>query len=57
MGRCAAGFVTLPLIAERYPDAAVIWFYAHGDCDVPVAGDATGRNYLGGMILTGAAGE
>lgn len=34
-GRCAAGIATLPPVASRYPDAAIVWFDAHGDCNVP----------------------
>lgn len=55
MGRCAASIATLPLIAGRFPNTAIVWFDAHGDCNVPVEGRAT--DYLGGMVLTGAAGE
>jgi len=57
MGRCAASIATLPLAARRYPDAAIVWFDAHGDCNVPIGGRASDMNYLGGMVLTGAAGE
>lgn len=57
MSRCAASIVTLPLIARQYPDALVVWFDAHGDCNVPASGGATDRSYLGGMTITGATGE
>jgi arginase len=57
MGRCAASIATLPLVARRFPDAAIVWFDAHGDCNVPIEGCATDVNYLGGMVITGAAGE
>lgn len=57
MGRCAAGLATLPQVAMRYPDAVIVWFDAHGDCNVPVPGPAGETAYLGGMVITGAAGE
>lgn len=57
MGRCAASIATLPLVARRYPDALILWFDAHGDCNVPIEGCTTDMNYLGGMVITGAAGE
>lgn len=57
MGRCAAGLATLPKIASRHPDAMIVWFDAHGDCNVPMAGEAGKSAYLGGMVITGAAGE
>lgn len=57
MGRCAAGLATLPLVATRRPDAAVVWFDAHGDCNAPADDGSTDLNYLGGMVMTGAAGE
>jgi arginase len=53
MARCAASIATLPQIALRHPEAAIVWFDAHGDCNLP--SDAAG--YLGGMVLTGAAGR
>lgn len=53
MGRCAAGLATLPVIARMRPDARIIWFDAHADANTP-ATSTTG--YLGGMVLTGAAG-
>lgn len=55
MGRCTASLATLPVIARRHPDAALVWFDAHGDINIPA-----GRGpdvYLGGMVITGAAGE
>lgn len=57
MGRCAASIATLPLVARRFPEAAIVWFDAHGDCNVPFSGRANDMSYLGGMVLTGAAGE
>lgn len=57
MGRCAASIVTLPQVARRHPDAAIVWFDAHGDCNFPAADGAMDQQYLGGMVMTGAAGE
>jgi arginase len=57
MGRCAAAVATLPVIARRFPDAAIVWFDAHADCNVPTEGDADDARYLGGMVISGAAGE
>ena len=54
MGRCAAGLGTLPAVAAAHPEAAIVWFDAHGDCNAP---EFTTSGYLGGMILTGAAGR
>lgn len=53
MGRCAAGLGTLPAVAAAHPGSAIVWFDAHGDCNAP---HFTTSGYLGGMILTGAAG-
>lgn len=54
MGRCAAGLGTLPAVAAAHPEFAIVWFDAHGDCNAP---QFTTSFYLGGMILTGAAGR
>ena len=54
MGRCAAGLATIPVVAERHPDACVVWFDAHGDSNLP---SSNAVPYLGGMVLTGAAGH
>ncbi len=51
MGRCAAGLATIPVIAKRRPDACVLWLDTHGNSKVPNT-----PPYLGGMVLTGAAG-
>ena len=56
MGRCAASLATLPQVARRRPDAAVVWLDAHGDCNAPTEGARSADHYLGGMVLTGAAG-
>lgn len=53
MGRCAAGLATVPVIARRRPDACVIWLDAHGDSNTPAS---RAEPYLGGMVITGAAG-
>lgn len=57
MGRCAASIATLPQVARRFPDATIVWFDAHGDCNVPTEGADSEINYLGGMVLSGTAGE
>jgi arginase family enzyme len=53
MGRCAAGLATVPVVAIRRPEACVLWFDAHGDSNVPMS---RADPYLGGMVITGAAG-
>jgi len=53
MGRCATGLATIPVIAARRPDACIVWFDAHGDSNVP---SSRAEPYLGGMVITGAAG-
>ena len=53
MGRCAVGLATIPLIAHRHPGACIVWLDAHGDSNVPTS---RAEPYLGGMVLTGAAG-
>lgn len=52
MNRCAAALATLPVLARYSPNALLVWLDAHGDCNIPGESD-----YLGGMVLTGAAGE
>jgi arginase family enzyme len=54
MGRCAAGLASIPVIVERHPDACVVWFDAHGDSNLP---SSNAVPYLGGMVITGAAGH
>lgn len=56
LGRCTASLATLPLIARAHPDAALVWFDAHGDINVPAGRDPADPAYLGGMVITGAAG-
>ncbi|KAB1662384.1 arginase family protein [Pseudoclavibacter chungangensis] len=50
---CAASLGTLPTVAERYPDAVVLWIDAHGDFNTPAT---TGSGYLGGMVVAAACG-
>ena len=53
LSRCAVALATLPMVARHRPDACVVWFDAHGDVNTPWT---TKSGYLGGMVLTGAAG-
>lgn len=53
LGRCAAGLATVPVIARHHPDACLVWFDAHGDSNLP---SSNVTPYLGGMVITGAAG-
>ncbi len=53
MGRCATALATLPVIGRLRPQAKVVWFDAHGDCNTP---ETSMTGYLGGLVLTGAAG-
>ncbi|WP_449408232.1 arginase family protein [Microbacterium maritypicum] len=50
---CAASLGTLPTVAERHPDAVVLWIDAHGDFNTP---DTTASGYLGGMVVAAACG-
>jgi arginase family enzyme len=43
----------VPVVALRRPDACIVWLDAHGDCNVPTS---RAEPYLGGMVITGAAG-
>jgi arginase len=54
MGRCAAGLATIPVVVRHHPDACVVWFDAHGDSNLP---SSNTEPYLGGMVITGAAGH
>lgn len=56
-GRCAASIATLPVVAKHWPDVCVVWFDAHGDCNSPSDEGVSENAYLGGMVLSGAAGE
>jgi arginase len=53
MGRCATALATLPIVARNRPDACIVWFDAHADSNTP---ETSISGYLGGMVLTGAAG-
>jgi arginase len=57
VGRCTAGIATLPVVARRHPDATIVWVDAHGDSNTPKDLAYSESAYLGGMVLTGAAGE
>jgi arginase len=57
IGRCAAGIATLPVVARRHPDATIVWLDAHGDSNTPIDLPHSESAYLGGMVLSGAAGE
>ena len=50
---CGASIGTLPTVAERFPDAVVLWIDAHGDFNTP---QTTESGYLGGMVLAAACG-
>jgi arginase len=54
MGRCAAGLATIPVVVRHHPKACVVWFDAHGDSNLPSSSTVP---YLGGMVITGAAGH
>ena len=54
MGRCAAGLATIPVVVRHHPNACVVWFDAHGDSNLP---SSNAVPYLGGMVITGAAGH
>jgi arginase len=51
--RCAVALATLPIVARHRPDACVVWFDAHADCNIP---QTSPTGYLGGLVLTGACG-
>lgn len=53
MGRCACALATLPMVTRFRRDATIVWFDAHGDSNTPATSTS---GYLGGMVLTGAAG-
>jgi arginase len=50
---CALALGTLPVLAERVPDARVLWLDAHSDYDTPAT---TTIGFLGCMSLAGASG-
>lgn len=51
---CVVALATLPWVAERHPDARVLWIDAHPDFNTP---DSSPSGYLGGMPLAGATGQ
>ena len=53
LGRSAAALATLPVIARHWPEACIVWFDAHADSNTPTSFAAP---YLGGMVISGAAG-
>jgi arginase len=53
LGRSAAALATLPVVARHWPEACVVWFDAHADSNTPTSFAAP---YLGGMVISGAAG-
>ncbi|OKO99073.1 arginase family protein [Xenorhabdus eapokensis] len=50
---CSASLATLPVVAEVYPDARLLWIDAHGDFNTP---ETTESGYLGGMVVAAACG-
>lgn len=50
---CSASLATLPVAAQKHPDAVVLWIDAHGDFNTPAT---TNSGYLGGMVLAAACG-
>lgn len=53
MGRCATALATLPVAVRHHPEACVVWFDAHADCNTP---QSSTSGYLGGLVLSGTAG-
>lgn len=51
--RCAVSLATLPIIAQHYPEACIVWFDAHADLNTP---DSSLSGYLGGLALSGPLG-
>jgi arginase/N-omega-hydroxy-L-arginine amidinohydrolase len=50
---CSASLATLPIVAQEYPGAILLWIDAHGDFNTP---QTTQSGYLGGMVLAAACG-
>lgn len=50
---CGASIGTLPTVAQRFPEAVVLWIDAHGDFNTPAT---TASGYLGGMVVSAACG-
>jgi arginase len=53
MARCASAIATLPAVARSRPDAKIVWFDAHADCNTP---STSTTGYLGGMVISAAVG-
>lgn len=53
LSRCPVALATLPVVAQRHPDAVVVWFDAHPDLNTPAT---TSTNHLGGLTLAGPLG-
>jgi arginase len=51
--RCAASLATLPVVAEHFPSALVLWLDAHADLNTP---ESTVSGYLGGLAFSGPMG-
>lgn len=52
-GTCSASLASLPVVAQHFPKAKIIWCDAHGDFNTP---DTSNSKYLGGMVLAGVCG-
>lgn len=50
---CSASLATLPVVAQTFPDAVVLYVDAHADFNTPETSES---GYLGGMVLAGACG-
>ena len=51
---CGVALATLPWVAERHPEAKVLWLDAHPDCNTP---ETSPSGYTGGMPVAGATGH
>jgi arginase len=51
---CGVALATLPWLAERHPDARVLWIDTHPDFNTP---ETSPSGYAGGMPLAGATGQ
>jgi arginase len=51
---CVVALATLPWVAERHPDARVLWLDAHPDFNTP---GTSPSGYRGGMPVAGATGQ
>lgn len=50
---CSVSLASLPVVAQKYPDAYILWIDAHGDFNTP---NTTDSGYLGGMVLAAVCG-